>query len=147
MAFKDKVWIFCLIGAIVVIVGYFTPYASPMGLIHMWLFGFIAGMGYGYMIPWEGDFLIVGMLGIIIIVLAVLALIFSILMKKREDSKVMKILTIIFGAVILVLGILPPLVATGYFGIFLSYSGIGYYLILIGSAVVILFSILGLALK
>jgi len=147
MGFKDKVWIFCLIGAIVVLIGYFTPYASPMGLISLWLFGFISGMGYGYMIPWEGDFLMVGILGIIIVVLAVVALIISFLMKKREDSNVMKILTIIFGAVILILGILPPLVATGYFGVFLSYSAIGYYLIIIGSAVLILFGILGLVLK
>lgn len=147
MGFKDKAWIFCLIGAIVAIVGYFVPYAYYvfMGFtINFWIFGFISGAGYGYMVPWQGDMLLLGMLGIVIVVVAVLALIFSILMKKREESKVMKILVIIFGALILVLGILPPLIST----MFVMFSlGIGFYLFIIGGALLIVFGILGLVLK
>ena len=147
MAFKDKAWIFCLIGAIVVIIGYFVPYAFYvfMGFtINFWIFGFVSGAGYGYMVPWQGDMLLLGMLGIVIVVVAVLALIFSILMKKREESNVMKILVIIFGAVILVLGILPPLISD----FFLMMSlGIGFYLFLIGGILLILFGILGMVLK
>ncbi|MFX1259861.1 MAG: hypothetical protein ACFFAN_18580 [Promethearchaeota archaeon] len=146
MAFKDKTWIFCLIGAIVVIIGYFVPYAFYifMGFtINFWLFGFVSGAGSGYMVPWVGDMLLLGMLGIIIVVLAVVALIISILMKSRE-GKVMKILVIIFGAVILILGILPPMISY----LFLAFTlGIGYYLILIGSILLILFGILGMVLK
>ncbi|MGB5910614.1 MAG: hypothetical protein WBH31_05405, partial [Promethearchaeia archaeon] len=138
------------IGAIVALIGYFVPYASycMMGIcIHLWLFGFVATPFGGYMLPWEGDFLTMGILGIIIVVLAVLALVFSILMKKREESKVMKILLIVFGAVILVLGILPPLLATGYYAVLLGAYGIGFFLIVIGGALLVLFGILGLALK
>ncbi|MFX0018300.1 MAG: hypothetical protein ACFFBT_14225 [Promethearchaeota archaeon] len=147
MAFKSKIWIFCLIGAIVVLIGYFTPYVSAMGIINMWLFGFISSPYGGYMIPWTGSFLMVGILGIIIVALAALTLVMSFLMKSREDNKVMKILVIIFGAVILIMGLLPPLLATGYYAILFSFVGIGYYLIIIGGALLILFGILGMVLK
>ncbi len=149
MGFKDKAWIFCLIGAIVVIIGYFTPYVSFMGLMQLWLFGFMMTPYGGYMIPWTGDFLTLAMLGVIIVIIAGLALIFSILMKVKEDSKVMKILAIIFGAVILILVILPPLLVSGYMALIINFANaaIGFYLILIGGIVLILFGILGLALK
>lgn len=149
MGFKDKAWIFCLIGAIVVVIGYFTPYVSFMGLMQIWLFGFAMTPYGGYMIPWTGDFLMLAMLGVIIVVLAVVALIISIIMKVKEESKVMKILTIIFGVVILVLTIIPPLVVTGYMAMLINFANaaIGFYLMLIGSIVLMLFGILGLVLK
>jgi hypothetical protein len=149
MAFKDKVWIFCLIGAIVVIIGYFTPYVSFMGLMQLWLFGFAITPYGGYMIPWEGDFLLLAMLGVIVVAVAGIALIISILMKVKEDSKVMKILAIIFGVVILVLTIIPPLVVSGYMAMLINFANaaIGFYLMLIGGIVLMLFGILGLALR
>ena len=148
MAFKDKAWIFCLIGAIVVVIGYFTPYVSFMGLMQIWLFGFAITPYGGYMIPWQGDFLMLAMLGVIIVILAVVALIISIIMKAKEDNKVIKILAIIFGAVILILTILPPLIVTGYFALLINFANaaIGFYLMLIGGIVLILFGILGLVL-
>ncbi len=149
MAFKDKAWIFCLIGAIVVIIGYFTPYVSFMGLMQLWLFGFAITPYGGYMIPWEGDFLMLAMLGVIIVIVAVIALIISIIMKVKEESKVMKILAIVFGIVILVLSFIPPLVVSGYMAILINFANlaVGFYLMLIGGIVLILFGILGLALK
>ena len=158
MAFKDKLWLIGLIGAILALVGAFLPYIgfSTTIMIYtinvfVWLFGF-AIMDIG---PYSmGGFVVDPMLMTMFILLlagAVLALIISFLAKKREDKKVMGIIWIIAGALILVAMFIPliqiAVLAGPYVPLGLMPLHVGFYLPLIGGILAIVAGIGAVAMK
>jgi len=158
MAFKDKLWLIGLIGAILALVGAFLPYIGFSTTfmtytinMFLWLFGF-AIMDIG---PYSmGGFVVDPMLMtmfILLLVGAVLALIISFLSKKREDKKVMGIMWIIAGVLILVamFGPLIQIAALGgpYMPIGAIPLHVGFYLPLIGGILAIVAGIGAVAIK
>ena len=132
----------CILGCILIIIGWFTPYFY--GLImgfptYQWMWGLISSMGYTTMLPLVGDVLTMFILAIIILILVIINLIICILMARLKDKRLMAILSIIIGVIIIILVILPPIISPAVLTVYTLY--VGFYLMLIGAIIKIIYGI------
>jgi hypothetical protein len=132
----------CILGSILIIIGWFTPYFY--GLImgyptYQWMWGLISSMGVTTMLPLVGDVLTMFILAIIILILVIINVIICLLMKRLKDKRLMAILSIIIGVIIIILVILPPIITPAVLTVYTLY--VGFYLMLIGAIMKIIYGI------
>ncbi|MFX1301954.1 MAG: hypothetical protein ACFE9X_01220 [Promethearchaeota archaeon] len=139
MAIKDKAWLITLVGSVLSLIGWCTPYIwVQMGSVYAmtWSWGLIVtSMGSGFSVD-----LMIG--GILIIIGAILGIATGYLAKSRENLKTMAIAWLVSGILVLV-GVIIPVAMMGM-AVGLS---IGFFLPLIGSILAIIAGILPLAIK
>ncbi len=128
MGLKEKAWLIALVGGILGLIGWCTPYIwITTGPMMMWSWGLVSIMG---ITQWVMSDIVFA--GILIIIFAVIALATGFLAKKREELKIMGIIWLISGVLLLIGSLIPVFMGAD------MYLSIGFYLPLIGGIVVIL---------
>ncbi|MFX1492677.1 MAG: hypothetical protein ACFFBZ_00180 [Promethearchaeota archaeon] len=122
--------------------------------MYLWLFGFVIAEVGPYHLGGFGFDPLMMTIFLLLLVGAILALIFSILAKKRESKRGMGIGLIIAGALVLVAVFVPiAYIATmlglmyGYLPIGMMPLHVGFYLPLIGGILALVAGIAGVAMK
>ncbi|MFX1418251.1 MAG: hypothetical protein ACFE9N_04940 [Promethearchaeota archaeon] len=139
MEVKAKFWLFCFLADILIIVGWFVPYfyitVGPI-TAYYWLWGLVSSMGVTAMLPLVGDVLTMFLVAIIILIIVIINVVICYFIKKKGEKKMLFILKAIIGIIILILAIVPLVLAAPL----LPFAG--FYLILVGSIILILTGIL-----
>lgn len=145
MALKEKLWMVALAAAVIVLIGWFTPYiylsysmVNPMpppatfsATVIVWFWLQTAEIT-GYMSISGSDTTLM-ILGIIMLILTIAVLITGFLAKKREDLKKLGIIWLVCGIISLIL-LFVPLMMMAAFGLppGVVPLHVGFYLPLIG---------------
>ena len=151
MAFKKRVWIFTLIGAILSLLGFFSPFIAILPT-NPFVSGYVEWL-WGFRITTSPSFIVVPILltmAILLIVFTTLALVFSFVAIRRENLKIIGLLWLISGIGTLISAFIP----VGYY-IYLGASFeelirvlfTGFYFPVIGGIVEINCGIIGLILR
>ena len=133
----EKKSLLCLLPDVLILIGWFVPY-TLVSIVYMWMWGLVAAGPVVMMMPLVGEILTMFMLAIVILILVIINLLICFLMGKRENKKIFGIIKLIIGVIILIWVIIPPIISVGM----AAYLYIGFYLMLIGAIVKILFGIL-----
>jgi len=151
MAFKKRVWIFTLIGALLSLLGFFSPFIAILPT-NPFVSGYIEWL-WGFRITISPSFIVVPILlamAILLMLFTILALVFSFVAIRRENLKLMGLFWLISGIGMLISVFLP----IGYY-IYLGASFeelfrslfMGFYFPLIGGILEINGGIIGLILR
>lgn len=151
MAFKKRIWIFGLIGAIFSLLGSFSPFLAILPT-NPFISGYVEWL-WGLQITTSTSFSVVPILltmAILLIVFTIVALIFSFIARKRKKLTIMGILWLISGIGTLVVIFLP----IGYYrNLGASFEELsralftGFYFPVIGGILETNAGIIGLALR
>ncbi|MFX1302145.1 MAG: hypothetical protein ACFE9X_02180 [Promethearchaeota archaeon] len=137
MALKDKAWQVALVGGILTLIGWITPFRwASIGVYTSmtWSWGLAYDTYIGIIFAAQ-----ISVAGILIIISAIITLITSYLSKKRENLKLMAILWLVSG-ILAIIGIFV-LIGMGA----MTYLSFGFYLPLFGGIIVTVAGAMGLS--
>jgi len=141
MEIKEKFWLFCLIADVLIIVGWFVPFAFieilPGEVAYYWVWGLASALGETLMLPIVDIILVILVIGILILILVIINAVFCyFFIKKREAKKMFYMVKVVIGVVILIL-------AMAIWALYVPlFPFIGFYLILAGTLIQIVTGII-----
>lgn len=133
----EKKSLLCYLPDILILIGWFVPYIFGFG-VYQWMWGLAASGGVVIMLPLVGTIMTMFMLAILILILVIVNILLCFLMGKRENKKIFGIIKLVLGVLILIFVILPVIIQASI----APYIYIGFYLMLIGAIIKIIFGLL-----